>query len=324
MSEAFSTSVREALCALHAVDTKEVSHLVHYTSLDVLFSILRPSNGTNQDVCPGLRLYDTVHANDPEEGSFLPRLWPGNPLWGWNMPDLEDPLSDRGQRASAASPAYVLSFVQSSLRRPMNDHLAFWKEYSSNGMGCSIAIPVQLLVHQPRLAPYHVKYSVDDISTLFEHIKRTLLEPAVKFIRDPHIGLRFRQTIERILLDSMQPFRFLYKAQTYSHEQECRVVICNPTDPETEQIDVVYEPMPAAHGGTKLRHFSRRYVIRTEVLFDSDTAILLGPLVPQAYNVIIVLEKMLRDCCQRLGPDENGNPRHPPAVAQSAIRYRRI
>ena len=122
----------------------------------------------------------------------------------------------------------------------------------------------------------------------------------------------------------MQPFRFLYKAQTYSHEKECRVVLCNPTDPETKQIDLVYDANPAVGGGTKLRHFPRNCVIPTDVLFDSDTEMLLGPLVPVAYNVIIVLEKMLRRHSLQLGPDDSGNPRHPPAVGLSTIHYRKI
>ena len=322
--EAFSAAVRDALRSLHAVDPKEVSHLVHYTNLDVLFSILRSTDRTEQDVSPGLRLYDTVHANDPEEGSFLPRHWPGNPFWGWNMPDLEDTLSDCGERASATSPAYVLSFVQSTLHEPVNDHLAFWKEYGNEGRGCSIAIPARPLLDLSGLAPYRVKYDDDGIPELFEHLKETLLKPATEFINDPRMAVDFRQSIERILLDCMQPFRFLYKARTYSHEQECRAVLCNPTDPETQQLDLIYEARTAAGGGTKLRHFPRDRVIPTDVLFDSDTEILLGPIVPQAYNVIIVLEKMLRRFSQWLGPDENGNPRHPPAVGKSTIRYRKI
>ena len=324
LSEAFSNAVQDALHSFHAVDLKHASHLVHYTGLDVLFSILRPTDPTGQSVPSGLRLYDTVHANDPEEGSFLPKHWPRNPLWAWNMPDLEDPLSDRGQRASARSPAYVLSFFQSSLQQPVNDHLGFWKEYGREGRGCSIAIPVEPLLNLSGLSPYRLRYDDDGISELFHHLEENLLEPAVGFIKDPEIADDFRQAIERILLDSMQAFRFLYKARTYAHECECRVVLCNPTDPETPQIDLVYEPQPAASGGTKLRHFPRNHVVPTDVLFHSDTEILLGPLIPQAHNVTIVLEKMLRQHSDSLGKDENGNPRHPPAVGKSSIRYRKI
>lgn len=324
LCEAFSDAVRDALDSLHAVDPKEISHLVHYTSLDVLFSILRSTDRTEHDPTPGLRLYDTVHANDPEEGSFLPRHWPANPFWGWNLSDLDDPLSDRGQLAAARSPAYVLSFVQSTFQEPVNDHLAFWKEYGNEGRGCSIAIPTQPLLDLSGLVPYRVKYDENGIPGLFQHLKETLLRPAAEFINDPHVAVDFRLSIERILLDSMQPFRFLYKAQTYSHERECRVVLSNPTDPETQQIDLVNDANPAIGGGTKLRHFPRDRVIPTDVLFDSDTEILLGPLVPVAFNVIVVLEKMLRRLSLRLGPDENGNPRHPPAVGKSSIRYRKI
>ena len=156
MHHAFAITVRDTLNALHAVDAHTVSHLVHYTSLDVLFSILQPSTAV-ADTRSGLRLYDTVHANDPEEGTLLPKHWPVNPVWGWNIDRTEDPLSDAGLRNSAASPAYTLSFVQSSIQKPMYDHLPFWKEYGSRCRGCSLAIPLAMLSNGvSSLVPYLV------------------------------------------------------------------------------------------------------------------------------------------------------------------------
>ena len=139
-----------------------MTHLVHYTCLDVVFSILQ-APVADDDTRPGLRLYDTVHANDPEEGIVLTKHWPRNSLWGWHIePSVVDPLSDTGLRISAGSPAYTLSFVQSSVGKPMYDHLPFWKEYGSRCRGCSLAIPLAILSSgQSSLAPYRVKYEQD-------------------------------------------------------------------------------------------------------------------------------------------------------------------
>ena len=328
MFGAFAAAIHDALDFLHAVDVNIVTHLVHYTSLEVLFSILQLPTGNATSRPSGLRLYDTVHANDPEEGILLTRHWPASPRWGWNIDRTDDPLSDDGLRISAASPGYALSFVQSSVEKPMYDHLPFWKEYGNRCKGCSLAIPLeQLLDNRSCLVPYRVKYQPDcDIPLLYQYLDQDLLAPATDFSNDPAFNPDFQDGIRRMLVDAMQPFRFLYKAGTYAHEEECRVVVSKPTHPETEQVEVVYDPQPTADGGTKFRHYPRRHIIPADVLFHSDTIISLGPLVPQPHNITIVLEDLLRNFCdQMLSPtNENESPRHPPTVERSKVHYREL
>ena len=99
-----------------------------------------------------------------------------------------------------------------------------------------------------------------------------------------------------------------------------------PTDPESPQVEVVYEPQQTIDCGTKLRHYPPKHVVPAEVLFHSDTAITLGPLVPQPYNVKVVLGDMLSDFCKRvLDPaNEDDSPHYPPTVQRSRIRYREL
>ena len=320
-------AVSGTLDALHAVDANTVTHVVHYTELDVLFSILKPRPAV-EDISSGLRLYDTVHANDPEEGMCLTRHWPPNPVWGWNIDRTVDPLSDAGLRISARSPAYTLSFVQSFVEKPMHDHLPFWKEYGSRCRGCSLAIPLEKLSDsQASLVPYRVKYEPDtDIPLLYQHLHNILLKPATDFASDPEFHTDFQDAIRRMLIDSMQPFRFLYKDATYAHEEECRVVMSQPTHPESPQLEIVYEPRPTVDGGTKLRHFPPKHLVPAAVLFNSDTIVSLGPLVPLPHNVTVVLEDLLRNFCRRvLDPaNKDESPHHPPTVERSQIRYREL
>ena len=327
MFDAFAATVCSTLDDLHAVDAATVTHLVHYTTLDVLFSILQ-SPDTPDNTPPGIRLYDTVHVNDPEDGMVVTRHWPANSVWGWNIDRSDDPLSNEGLRISAASPGYTLSFVQSSLPKPMYDHLPFWKEYGSRCRGCSLAIPLEKLSNgQASLVPYRVKYELDvDIPHLYQHLCGTLLEPAMDFANDPKFKPEFQKAILGMLIDAMQPFRFLYKDGTYAHEKECRVVVSQPTNPETPQVDVVYEAQPTADGGTKLRHYAQKHILPAAALFHSDTIITLGPLVPQSYNVTVVLEDLLSDFCRRvLDPaNKEESPHYPPTVEHSQIHYREL
>ena len=59
----------ETLHDLRASDDGEL-YIVHYTGLDTLFSILRDFGRDSKGF---LRMYDSFHLNDPEEGSFLTR-----------------------------------------------------------------------------------------------------------------------------------------------------------------------------------------------------------------------------------------------------------
>lgn len=324
MFGAFATTVQDTLDALHEVDTHTVTHLVHYTSLDVLFSILQPSAAVD-DNPSGLRLYDTVHANDPEEGMVVTKHWPINPVWGWNIDRPDYPLSDEGLRVSAASPGYTLSFVQSSIQNPMFDHLPFWKEYGSHCKGCSLAIPPESLCNGQSLGPYRVKYEPGiDIPHLYQHLSDALLKPATDFANNPEFHPDFRDTINVMLIDAMQPFRFLYKDTTYAHEEECRLVVSQPTNPESPQLEVIYEPQPTTDGATKLRHYPLEHLVPPAVLFHSDTIITLGPLVAQPFNAKSVLKHLLRSFCEHVldRGDNRSSPHHPPTVERSKILYR--
>ena len=314
ISDAIHLAAKETLNHVHGIDAESVTHLVHYTRLEVLFSILKPS-ATPSSKPKGLRLYDTVHSNDPEEGMFLLNNWPPNPLWGWEIDRNEDPYSDQAQWISASSPAYILSFVKYDGTEQMNDRLAFWKEYGNGCRGCSLSIPLdQFPRNNLQLTPYQVKYGSGSVKELFKILETVLLSPLAQMNRTPGLESFIRQSTRAAL----HPFRYLYKDDAYADEKECRIIFTNPSF-SLPADEIVFEPMPSASGTIRVRHYSSNHVLDTKALFHSESRILLGPLVSHAANVHIAIEKFLNRFCAQESHDKTIGK---PSVGPSRIRYR--
>ena len=158
---------------LHGPGSSSISHLVHYTGTDVVFKMLndRAEEG-------GLRLYDTVHGNDPEEGTFLLLHWPDRENegpWMWQESANGDSGGDEGlelkkqvEQGLYPGHAYVLSFVPSTYDEKNNDRIMFWREYGRQGAGCSLSIPGNKLFAAGKcsLVPYRVLYGGDTVEML--------------------------------------------------------------------------------------------------------------------------------------------------------------
>ena len=150
--EGIQVVVGEVARDLHGSAKRSVSHLVHYTGMDVLFSMLHGESSLGGVVVSdveagegeeppvgepgedegrvagegteegGLRLYDTVHANDPEEGRFLLLNWPetkGERPWMWEERgsrveemDFETGLKEQVEQGLYPGHAYVVSFIR--------------------------------------------------------------------------------------------------------------------------------------------------------------------------------------------------------------------
>ena len=117
-------------------DSEKVK-VVHYTSLETAHALLtEPSTQY-------LRLYDSVHLTDPQEGwhVFSGRdFFRSSRISQW----LESPVSH----------AYILSFFPSEdgTDQKAHDHLSHWRAYGDNGCGCSFVIEV------PKSKLYAVNY----------------------------------------------------------------------------------------------------------------------------------------------------------------------
>ena len=105
----------------HSIDRLEEG-VIHYTSINTLVSMLQQAAKNKQNAAKdeqeaskdeqnaSLRLYDSVHLNDPDEGNyFYPNL---------NLPKKHTWLGENKE-----SHAYIASFILPDLKRDMRSYL---------------------------------------------------------------------------------------------------------------------------------------------------------------------------------------------------------
>ena len=152
----------------------DVSHLVHYTTLGALTSMLGVVEAAHGKyrlatlVAKGvakkhggsvgyLRLYDTFSSNDPNEGAFFV-----------NSADAKDSFRRRYKAVwslfenRSASPAYQtsLTYVRDATEA---DNLVFWRTYGKDGTGCALAFPMTCFDEQDNL--FRIRYGEGEVAT---------------------------------------------------------------------------------------------------------------------------------------------------------------
>ena len=350
--EGIEAVVAEIVAELHGAESDQITHLVHYTGTDVVFAMLDDRNARNvgndqerhvaheadysdeEEDCAdqaeddggeehsGLRLYDTVHANDPEEGRFLLLHWPDGddgPPWMWKerrnvSQEQESELGFRERVEQGLYPghAYVLSFVPTTAEKRNNDRIVFWREYGRESAGCSLSIPNDKLFNDKKcsLTPYRVRYGQDGVDSLAEKLRERLFDPIEKGIRDA-IGLESRMfdAVKEKVWQELQLFRYLYKDTAYDYEEEYRLVVVASGDEMPG--NPTYEHKTNTRGDTVFRHYMRHPSLYSQQIFGSNTHVILGPTVPHAENVERTIDELLR----RKGISGT-------TIKPSAIRYR--
>ena len=157
----------------------EPKDIVHYTKLPTLIAILEnQSKAKEVDQAKAdytdqveaqesyLRMYDTFHLNDPEEGQLLIRHLSQRDREGWFA------LND-------ISHAYVASFIipddRKNQERGDQDNLKYWLAYGQRGRGCSIRFPVSS--NRFRRVVYGRQCAKRTVRTLDLHSVWNLLKP---------------------------------------------------------------------------------------------------------------------------------------------------
>ena len=334
--EGIEAVVAAVTAELHGTRHSCISHLVHYTGTDVVFAMLDEGNQRNggngvtdgeaegtsllaveedhkdgDDAARdgdgneegGLRLYDTVHANDPEEGRFLLLNWPegDDRPWMWEEGDSgteEDKglgLREQVEQGLYPGHSYVLSFVPTTVEKRNNDRIVFWREYGREGRGCSLSIPEDKLFNDKKcsLTPYRVQYGQEGVDSLAEELRERLFDPIEKSIRDAD-GLESRMfdRIREKVRQELQLFRYLYKDSAYDYEEEYRLVIMESRDEIGERP--TYERKTNARGDTVFRHYMTHTSLYCRQIFGSGSDVILGPTVPHAENVERTIEELLK------------------------------
>ena len=267
----------------------EPAFLIHYTSLNTLFSML---DRKNPDF---LRLYDTIHSNDPTEGLFFRnnlKLQSPN-LYSTLPPFILDHYPGY---------AYIASFVR-GYNDAARDKLVYWLAYGRNGYGCSISIPYSDFSPELPLLPVQygkssVKKNAQKLVSLFNSFA-----PSVQSHFSPNTTLGHLPSPLAVL----SSIPYFHKPRSYSTEAECRLFF-SPLDPS---CDAQYQPRYSSDGSPVVRHYIEHAPLRLQGVFFTGTVITLGPSIPQPENVQRAIYALLRHH-GLTGPD----------VACSKIPYR--
>ena len=311
----FATMCAEALYGEHRLQDG-VSHLVHYTTLETLMSILGVQATDERaaqlatDGSPGepngeaektyLRLYDTNYSNDPNEGDFFASLIA-------DSHDLREKYAmvHKLFQERSTFPGYVASFVCVSNLREVDD-LVFWRTYGKEGRGCALAFPVSCFLGEPNI--FRVRYgeapvteSLDKLVELLDEYDR--IQGSTR-IRDIERTEELPKSFQKVL----SPLVYLCKSRAYSYEKEARIVY-----PFSDLKGKLYlQGWPQEKPSVVWRHFAQVPSMAATRLFVTDAYVMLGPTVEFGANVQFVLDRLLL----RQG-------HYGPKVVRSDISYRR-
>ena len=282
----------------HKVDEKKERFVIHYTSIAALVSMLQDASKepehedkekerenkeperepTASHKKSSWRLYDSMHLNDPEEGSLLIR----------NLPRKYDWLLGKREE----SHAYIASFIMpdSIIKRDdLRDDLAFWCVYGMDGEGCSLLLQVPCKRLQKVLyGVMKVKYTVKLLRPVLDS-----LEPLVR-IRKLSIRERVRKILSWVVWEYLEKIRYLYKSEAYKRESEYRFVVAESDISDKDKI--CFKDRDQANSPARIRHYYVDEDLGLEVknLLVTGSLITLGPCVSHPYNVKFSLKTLMR------------------------------
>ena len=311
----FAEMCRKALYDGHRLPG-DVSHLVHYTTLATLTSMLgvvkaaeekyklatRVRTGVAEpyDGSVGyLRLYDTFSSNDPNEGGFFVKSADETGNFRNTYSAVWSLFKDR-----SAAPAYQTSLTYVSDAAEA-DKLMFWRTYGREGTGCALAFPTVSFEGQGNL--FLVRYGKDAVARCLGVLSELLKEYS-EVPGAPDFPSMSVSELPKPLVNVLSPLVYLYKSEAYEYEKEVRIVI-----PFADLENGLYLQGQSATGmPVAWRHFAEVPSLHVRRLFMSESRIILGPTVESAANVQFVLEKLLLE-----------RELYGPKVEQSTISYRR-
>lgn len=256
-------------------DQYRYTDVIHYTSINTLVSMLQQAAKNKQSA--SLRLYDSAHFNDPDEGNYF--------LSNLNLPKKYGWLGDNKE-----SHAYIASFIipnDARDEREMRDNLVFWRTYGRGGEGCSLKLSI------PRDRLRKVLYGADKVKCTGKTLRPVLeaIHPLVS-IRKRSLKEKVREKLAEAVWKSLARLQYLYKSEAYRYEQECRFVI-----PELEIVNkdkINFEYKKQNNSPPYLRHYYEDDALALEKILISGSAVTLGPCVPYRSDVSNCLETLKR------------------------------
>ena len=267
---------------------------VHYTSIGVLMELLQNHDPGVRESAGTIRLYDSMHLNDPDEGNYLPRRISSEPDFKW-LAD-QDELAGLDEVDSPVNEiAYLASFVAGDKAA---DNLVFWRTYGHEGRGCSIVCSIDHKDVQQVLYGKEVNKAIDLLRPVL-----TALTPVVA-ANGEEVAALLADTV----WSSLRSVLYLYKSDAYDYEDERRCVV--PSS-EVEAEDVSYDYDDKRFEMPRIRHYVERPELSIKSLLPSGSRITIGPCVPQPNHVR-----------RRLSAIANRTLKGRPEVRPSEIPYR--
>ena len=251
-----------------------VKDIVHYTSLDRLISMILDYEKSGTSF---LRMYDSFHLNDPQEGQYLARF-------------VEVP--DNWFQEEKASHAYVASFVmpdQTKGQEELGDHdnLKYWLAYGRQGKGCSIRFRVN---HKPF---QKVLYGGQKAARTIEELGLQCIVDSLHPLTghpDPKWKSLSQKVVAETVWANLASIRYLYKGEAYDYEQECRLVKAGRDVPGA---DAHFERIDSGDRLETVRHYYLDGDLKIDQILASGTTITLGPTVSRPHNMVYYLETLL-------------------------------
>ena len=253
----------------------DVEEVIHYTDLHMLVSVLR-DRAERKDAF--IRMTDSFHLNDPEEGLYLARRIEATDEHGWF-----------GEKKNLH--AYIASFIIPDDKKDQEprdeDDLKYWRSYGDEGRGCSIRFPVNEIPFRRVLyGQQKVTRTLDmlDLSSIWDALQplATNRNEEVSRIAKDVLSERIRRNISRIL--------YLYKDDAYKYEQECRMV---RSVLEIAEGDITFEPIDDLDSPHSIRHYYHDNSLSIDNILVTESLITIGPLVSRPHNVMYYINTLL-------------------------------
>ena len=282
----------------HLVDAGSGENLtvVHYTKVEVVASMLKAHTPQAPSY---LRMYDTFHSNDPDEGKYLARR-------------LDEATTNRLEAllGKSAPCAYVASFVSPRCESEVagaSDNLMFWRTYGYEGAGCSLTakIPgnglfrVKYGQKEARNGAEQVKNLVDEIEFLKSETLKSL-DPVLSISQtDPAIRNAQNYLCESLvsaLRGELDFLLYLYKSKGYEYEQEVRAIVPPSSIKGGMSDKITFDFSRSINSGeSALRHYYERDDLATNNLLATGSVITLGPAVRYRENAEYVLKRLMTE-----------------------------
>lgn len=243
--------------------------VVHYTSVNVLLSMLkRASKGK----CAWLRLYDSVHLNDPDEGNYLARILSEDHSW----------LTPR-----TGGCAYLSSFISPGTGKNISNDLVFWRTYGLEGQGCSLSLNVR--ANRLRKVRYG-RAGVDSTQEILDPVLHSLKSLMLMDLSEK-VKSRLKCRLTSFVWDSLKGISYLYKDEAYKYEDECRFVLTEPTATSDDNVNFECETDPRKP--PRIRHYCNDRDLEVREILTSGSSITLGPCVPYREDVRLCIKALI-------------------------------